>query len=82
MAQKKLYEFALVHHPKQTKDAQGNDTSAPDSIITVPDATGTAQEVTRILAIDDMQATRAATRAIPADYADKMEEVEIRVRPF
>lgn len=73
MASKKLFEYAVLYHPKVTKDAQGNETQAPDAILVDP---------TTILAVDDKQVAITASRAIPESYLDKLDQVEICVRPF
>lgn len=70
---KKLFEYAILHHPKETVDANGNDTSKPDSIVQIPKL---------VLATDEKQVAIMASRSIPDDLLDKLEEVEIIVRPF
>jgi len=39
-------------------------------------------EVEQVLARSDKEALMMATRAIPEEYADKLDQVEIAVRPF
>lgn len=73
MAQKKLYEYAILFHPKVRKDAQGNETQEPDSILVKP---------TLVLAADDKQVAIQAAREIPDDKLDVLDQVEICVRPF
>jgi hypothetical protein len=62
----KLYEFAAVYLPDE-------DSNAAPKIIVSP---------TTILAKDEKQALMLAARAIPEQYVDKLEFVEIAVRPF
>jgi hypothetical protein len=69
----KLYEYAVIHHPKVVKDALGNETQGPDTII---------KDVTRVLAGSDKEVAMRAARDIPDTYMTKLEEVEICVRPF
>ncbi len=69
----KLFEYAIIHNPKATKDAQGNDTTAPSAILTDP---------THILAKDEKEVAMRAARQIPDTYLDKLDEVEVLVRPF
>jgi len=66
----KLYEFAVLHHPKPMK----KDDAEPKSQVIVA--------VTNILARDDKEAALHAARLIPEQFEEKLEEVEIVVRPF
>jgi hypothetical protein len=69
----KIYEYAVIHHPIATKDQQDRG-EKPRSVLVV--------DVTRVLARDDKEASMLAARAIPADYTDKLDRVEIALRPF
>lgn len=69
----KLFEYAILHHPKVVKDANGNETQGPDQIL---------KEPTTVLAGDDKQVAMRAAREIPDSYLNKLDEVEIIVRPF
>ena len=69
----RLFEFAVLYHPKVVRDALGNETQGPDKIISDPVFT---------LAKDDKEVAMRAARAIPEDYLDKLDQVEIVVRPF
>ena len=69
----KLFEFAVLFHPRVVRDALGNETQGPDKIISDPVFT---------LAKDDKEVAMRAARAIPEDYLDKLDQVEIVVRPF
>jgi hypothetical protein len=70
----KLFEYAVIYHPKVVKDAMGNETQGPDKLLVDP---------TYVLAADDKQVGMIAARAsVLADYLDKLEQVEIVVRPF
>jgi len=69
----KLFEYAIIHHPKVVKDAQGNETQGPDVLL---------KEPTTLLANSDKEVAMRAAREIPDKYLDKLEEVEICVRPF
>jgi hypothetical protein len=68
-----LFEYAVLFHPKPTKDPAGNDTTPKSTMIVEP---------TRILAESEKEVSIKASRAISTDYDDKMELVEILVRPF
>jgi len=65
----KLYEYAVIYHPKKKKDEE-----AAKSEVLVP--------VTTILAADEKEVAIRAARAIPAEYAEKLDQVEIAFRPF
>lgn len=69
----KLFEYAAIYHPKETKDAQGNDTTPPDALVV---------EVTQVLAKSDKEVAMLVARKIPEQYTDKLDQVEIVIRPF
>jgi hypothetical protein len=69
----KLFEYAVLHHPKPKKDVAGNEEPTKSSILT---------DVTRVLAASPEEVSILAARSIPSDYLDKLEQVEIVVRPF
>lgn len=66
----KLFDYAVIHHPK--KKDKDTETKA-SKLIVVP---------TTILAKDENTALMLAARAIPEEYVDKLDEVEVAVRPF
>ena len=72
-AKGKLFEYAVLHHPKAKKDLAGNEEQVKSSILT---------DVTRILAASPEEVSILAARSIPPDFLDKLEQVEIVVRPF
>lgn len=69
----KLFEYAIIHHPKVVKDSQGNETQGADALL---------KEPTYLLANSDKEVAMRAAREIPESYLTKLEEVEICVRPF
>lgn len=69
----KLFEYTILHHPKVVKDAGGNEIQEKDSIISAPAA---------VLAKNEKEVAMRAARAIPDNFMDKLDEVEICVRPF
>lgn len=69
----KIYEYAVIHHPLATKEQQDRG-EKPRSVLVV--------DVTRILARDEKEASMLAARAIPEDFTDKLDRVEIAMRPF
>ncbi len=72
-AKGKLFEYAVLHHPKAKKDMAGNEEQAKSVILT---------DVTRTLAATPEEVSILAARSIPEEYLDKLEQVEIVVRPF
>lgn len=68
-----LYEYAVLYHPKQTKD-QAERNEHPKSVLIV--------EPTRIVSASEAEVPMIAARAIPTDYSDKLADVEIIVSPF
>jgi hypothetical protein len=69
----KIYEYAVIHHPIPTKEQQERG-EKPKSVLIV--------DVTRVLARDDKEASMLAARSIPDEYTDKLDRVEIALRPF
>lgn len=74
MAKGKLFEYAVIYHPKEKKAADGTPLDEKKSII--------VQDITRILATSDKEVAMLAAKAIPDEYNDKLEQVEIVIRPF
>lgn len=69
----KLFEYAVVYAPKETQDAQGNDTTPKSVVLT---------DVTTILASSDREVSIVAARAIPDSYLDRLDQIEVVIRPF
>lgn len=74
MAKGKLFEYAVIYHPKEKKDAAGNPLEEKKSIL--------VQDLTSVLAVSEQEVGMLAARSIPADYADKLDSVEILIRPL
>ena len=68
-----LFEYAIVYKPKPTKDSVGNDTTPKAEIL---------KSITTILAGSDKEVGMRAAREIPETHLDKLEQIEILVRPF
>ena len=62
-----------LHHPTPRKDSSGNEELVKSKVVT---------EVTRILAGSPDEVSILAARSIPDQYLDKINEIEIVVRPF
>jgi len=73
MAKGKLFEYAVLHHPKAKKDLAGNEETVKSAILT---------DVTRTLAATPEEVSILAARSIPPEYLDRLEQIEIVVRPF
>jgi len=69
----KLFEYAVIHHPVATKE-QNERGEKPKSELIV--------DVTRVLANNDKEAAMLAARAIPEGFTDKLDRVELAIRPF
>lgn len=69
----KLYEYAVIYNPIPTKDQQERG-ETPKSELVV--------DVTRVLSNNDKEAMMLAARAIPDGYTDKLDRLEIALRPF
>lgn len=73
MAKGQLFEYAILHHPKATKEqAERND--EPKSVLVL--------EPKRVLAGSKEEVGILAAREIPAQFLDKLAQVEVVVRPF
>lgn len=74
MAKGKLFEYAVIYHPKEKKDAAGNPLESKKSLIVT--------DLTRVLATSDKEVGMLAAKSIPEEYTDKLDDVEIVIRPF
>jgi hypothetical protein len=70
---KKLFEYAVLYHPKITKE-QRDAGEESQTVLVIPPTT--------VLAKDEKVAGLAAARLIPAEYETKLDNVEIIIRPF
>ena len=66
----KIFEYAVILHPE--KDEKGKDIGTAEVIV----------ELTSTLAKDDNQVAMLAARAIPEEHEDKLDRIEIAIRPF
>jgi hypothetical protein len=65
----KLFEYAVIYNPKSKKEG---DESKSELIV----------PVTTVLAANKENAAMVAARAIPEKYIDKLDRIEVAVRPF
>lgn len=69
----KLYQYAIIYTPTRT-EAQVKAGEQAKSVL--------LKDLTNILCADDKQAAMLAARAVPEEYTDRLECVEIAIRPF
>lgn len=69
----KLYEYAVIYNPLPTRD-QDERGETPKSELIV--------DVRRALSNSDKEIMMLAAREIPEKYTDKLDRLEIAVRPF
>jgi hypothetical protein len=73
MSKGKLFEFAVLYHPKPTKE-EVESGDHPKSVMLT--------EVQRVLAGSQDEVAMLAARSVPEAYISKLENVEVVVRPF
>lgn len=69
----KLFEYAVIFNPLPTKEQQERGEGAKSELIV---------DVTRVLSNNDREAMMLAARSIPPQFTDKLDRVEIALRPF
>lgn len=65
-----LYQYAVILQPRVDKDG---DITEEGAIVV---------DLTTVLAENEDQATLLASRAIPADFLDRLNRLTVAVRPF
>jgi hypothetical protein len=68
-----LFQYAVLFHPKPTKD-QIETGERPKSVVVT--------DITTILAGSEQEVGMLAARSVGTAYEDKLEDVEILIRPF
>lgn len=64
-----LYQYAVLWHPTEKQEEDGK-----SSVIAV--------DVTTILARDEKSAVLQAARAVPEEFVEDVDQLEVVVRPF
>ena len=64
-----LFQYAIIYNPSKEQKDKG-------------DVNTIIQDITSILSPDQNSALLKIARKIPEDYLDRLEQVEITVRPF
>lgn len=70
MAKKKLFQYAVLFHPTEKEITDNNKSS---KIII---------DLTTVLELDEKTVAIKAHRAIPEEYLDKLEQVEVIIANF
>lgn len=73
MAKGRLFDCVALYHPAPKKDAQGNEQELKSEILIATKS---------ILATSEQQAGMMMARLIPEEYVDKLDNVEVLIRPF
>ena len=73
MQRGQLFEYAILYHPKTKKDKVGDEVIEKSVLVKEPSS---------VLAVSPEEVSILAARAIPDEYLDKLDCVEIIVRPF
>lgn len=69
----KVFEFMVIWHGKPTKEQREAGEDGGHKIVV---------DVQRVLAKDEKIAMMKAVQAIPVEYAEKLDQLEIACRPF
>ena len=73
MIRQRIFEYAVLYHPEEKRDKDGNVMRERSELLV---------DVTRVLASDEKEVATRAARALDEAYLDKLDLVEIVVRPF
>ena len=73
MTKQSLFEYVILHHPRRVKKDEDDGVQKPSVLV---------QDVKRVLAADVKDVQILAAREIPQEYLDKLDTVEIGIRPF
>ena len=73
----KLFEYAILYHPAPTKEDRDKGIKKPSQLLKVD-----GQDVIRVIAEDEKEVAMRAARQIPDDYLDRLQQIEIAIRPF
>ena len=69
MEKVKLFQYAAIYYPTKEEEKKGD---KPKVVI----------EPATILAKDEGVAVLKVARSIPSEYEDKMDQIDIAIRPF
>ena len=80
MQRKRAFQYLIIHHRPASKEERESG-KVPESMF-IGAGDGDPGQPTTVLSIDERQAGIHAARAIPQAYLDRLDEIEIIVRPF
>lgn len=69
----KLFEYAVIYHPKQTKEQHDRGENPKSLLVTKP---------TTEMAGSEDEVSILAARSIPQEHLEHLDDMEIVVRPF
>lgn len=69
----KLFEYVVLYHPKASKKDEESGVVNKSKIVV---------DLKRDLAANEKEIAIRAAREIPEEYLDKLDQVEIAIRPF
>lgn len=70
-----LFEYAILHHPRPKKAKEGEAEDRPKSVFI-------NGGVKQVIALNDKEVGMIAARDIPEEFLDRLDEVDIVIRPF
>jgi hypothetical protein len=73
MSKGKLFERAVLYHPRPTKEQKDSGETPRSLILSKPEY---------ILANSDQEVSVLTARSLPEEYLTKLDDIEILVRPF
>ena len=75
MARGKLFEYVLIHHPRPKKAKEGEPEDRPKSKLL-------NGGIKSVIAESDKEVGMLAAREIPEEFLDKLDEIEVVIRPL
>jgi hypothetical protein len=73
LAQGKLFEYAVLYHPKRTKDEVERNVWPKSELL---------GKVELVVAQSENEVAMLAARSIDSQYVDKLEDIDVVIRPF
>lgn len=73
MAKGKLFERAVLYHPRATKEQRESGDTPKSILLMKPE---------HVLAASEQQVAIQVARQLPEEYLDKLDDIEILVHPF
>ena len=73
MAKGRLFEYAVIYHPKRTKDEAERNVWPKSELL---------GEIKTVVAQSENEVSILAARSIDTQYMDKLEDIDVVIRPF